>query len=185
MPLRPESLRANSDVAARLRAFGIALELDGCPDGSFTIDGVDRIRLIGSDDSGGAFVLLPSSHVLYASSAGRAGIIAADFEGFIRLIVARPYWRDILKFSAGGDIEEMRRAAEVLEATLVDEDDVNEARVVCAELDLHEADDTVGALYDAVAASDAIVRASDGSPFTTLFNRFGIKDHPMVRNAAA
>jgi hypothetical protein len=36
-----------------------------------------------------------------------------------------------------------------------------------------------------VAASDAIVRATDGSPFTTLFNRFSIDNNPMLRNAAA
>jgi hypothetical protein len=29
------------------------------------------------------------------------------------------------------------------------------------------------------------VRATDGSPFTTLFNRFSIDTNPMLRNAAA
>lgn len=80
----------------------------------------------------------------------------------------------------------MRRAADALEATLNDEDDVNEAREeMRRQLDLPEPDDPVGALYDAVAASDAIVRATDSSPFTTLFNRFNIDDNPMLRNAAA
>ena len=45
--------------------------------------------------------------------------------------------------------------------------------------------DPIGALYDAVAASDAIVRATDGSPFTTLFNRFSIDSNPKLRSAAA
>jgi hypothetical protein len=36
-----------------------------------------------------------------------------------------------------------------------------------------------------VAASDAIVRATDGGPFTTLFNRFSVDNSPMLRNAAA
>ena len=130
--------------------------------------------------------LLPSRNVLYVSSEGRAGIIAGTFEAFVQLVVARPYWLDILKFSTGGDLAEMRRAADALEATLDEDDDVNEVREeIRAALDLDETDDPVGALYDAVAASDAIVRATDGSPFTTLFNRFSIDNNPMLRNAAA
>ncbi|WP_247970664.1 hypothetical protein [Bradyrhizobium sp. 195] len=73
-----------------------------------------------------------------------------------------------------------------MEATLADEDEINEARdEIRRSLDLGEADDAVGALYEAIAASDAIVRATDGSPFTTLFNRFSIDNNPMLRNAAA
>ena len=116
----------------------------------------------------------------------RAGIIAGTFEAFVQLVAARPYWLDILKFSAGGDLAEMRRAADALEATLDDEDEVNEAREeIRGALDLPEADDPVSSLYEAVAASDAIVRATDGSPFTTLFNRFSIDNNRMLRNAAA
>ena len=143
-------------------------------------------RQVGSDGAGGAFVLLPSQNVLYVSSEGRAGIIAGDFEAFVQLVVACPYWLDVLKFSAGGDLAEMRRAATALEATLDDEEEVNDAREgIRAALDLPKPDDPVGALYDAIAASDAIVRATDGSPFTTLFNRFSIDSNPMLRNAAA
>ena len=121
----------------------------------------------------------------FFQSAGRAGIIADSFEAFVQLVVARPYWLDILKFSAGGDLQEMRRAAEALEATLDDEDEINEAREeIRKNLEFSEADDPVGALYEAIAASDAIVRATDGSPFTTLFNRFSIDNNPMLRNAA-
>ncbi|WFU40516.1 hypothetical protein QA640_41195 [Bradyrhizobium sp. CB82] len=116
----------------------------------------------------------------------RAGIIATTFEEFIQLVVACPYWLDILQFSAGGDIVEMRRAATALEATLDDGDDIDDARDMIRDaLDLPDADDPVGSLYEAVAASDAIVRATDGSPFTTLFNRFTIDRNPMLRNAAA
>jgi hypothetical protein len=183
MPLIPEVLAAQGEVVAWLGSLDISFTPD--EELWFTIDGVENPRQIGSDGSGGAIVLLPSQNVLYVSSEGRAGIIAGSFEAFIQLVVARPYWLDILKFSAGGDLQEMRRAADALEATL-DEDDVNEAREeIRSALDLPEADDLVGALYDAVAASDAIVRATDGSPFTTLFNRFSIDNNPMLRNAAA
>ncbi|WP_407115294.1 hypothetical protein [Bradyrhizobium sp. LMG 9283] len=184
MPLTPEVLTANSAAVARLCSLDVSFAPDDEP--WFTIDGIESPRHIGSDGSGSAFVLLPSQSVLYVSSEGRAGIIAESFEAFIQLVVARPYWLDILKFSAGGDLAEMRRAADALEATLDDEDEVNEAREEIRDtLELPETDDPVGALYEAVAASDAIVRATDGSPFTTLFNRFSIDNDPMLRNAAA
>ncbi|RXT49043.1 hypothetical protein [Bradyrhizobium betae] len=184
MPLTPEVLTAQGEVVAWLGSLDVTFAPDEEP--WFTIDGVDSPRQIGSDGSGGAFVLLPSRNVLYASSEGRAGIIAESFEAFVQLVVAHPYWLDILKFSAGGDLQEMRRAADALESTLDDEDDINEAREeIRGRLDLPEPDDPVGALYDAVAASDAIVRATDGSPFTTLFNRFSIDNNPVLRNAAA
>lgn len=184
MPLTPEVLTAQGEVAAWLGSLDVSFAPDDEP--WFTIDGVESPQQIGSDGSGGAFMLLPSQNVLYVSPDGRAGIIAESFEAFIQLVVARPYWLDILKFSAGGDLQEMRRAADALEATLDNEDDVNEAREeIRTQLDLSEADDPVGALYEAVAASDAIVRATDGSPFTTLFNRFSIDSNAMLRNAAA
>ncbi|WIW45850.1 hypothetical protein ML401_31125 [Bradyrhizobium sp. 62B] len=183
MPLTPEVVTANRAVVARLASLDVSFVPDEEP--WFTIDGIDTPRQIGSDGSGGALVLLPSQTVLYVSSEGRAGIIADSFEAFVQLVVARPYWLDILKFSAGGDLQEMRRAAEALEATLDDEDEINEAREeIRKNLEFSEADDPVGALYEAIAASDAIVRATDGSPFTTLFNRFSIDNNPMLRNAA-
>lgn len=173
MPLTPEVLTAKGDVVAWLGSLDVSFAPDEEP--WFTIDGIENPRQIGSDGSGGAFVLLPSRHVLYVLSEGRAGIIAKSFETFVQLVVARPYWLDILKFSAGGDLAEMRRAADALEATLKDEADINKAREeIRGGLDLPEVDDPAGALYEAVAASDAIVRATDGSPFTTLFNRFSI-----------
>ncbi|TYL73074.1 hypothetical protein [Bradyrhizobium cytisi] len=184
MPLTPEVLTALGEVVAWLGSLDVSFATDEEP--WFTIDGVESPRQIGSDGSGGAVILLPPQNVLYVSSEGRAGVIADSFDAFIQLVVARPYWLDILKFSAGGDLQEMRRAADALEATLDDEDDVNEAREeIRSALDLPEASDPVGALYEAVAASDAIVRATDGSPFTTLFNRFSIDSNPMLRNAAA
>jgi hypothetical protein len=152
-------------------------------DGWFSVDGVEQFRQIGSNVAGGAFVLLPrAQRVLYVSSEGQAGIIAADFEEFIQLIVACPYWRDVLKYSANGNPHEMRRAAAALEATLGDEDEVNEARdVVRSQLGLAEPVDSVGALHRAVAASDAIVRAPDGNPCVGLLGRFTVDDTPFLR----
>lgn len=184
MPITPEALTAQGEIVAWFGSLDIWFATDEEP--WFTIDGVEAPRQIGSDGSGGSFVLLPTQHVLYVSSEGRAGIVAESFEAFIQLAVAHPYWLDILKFSAGGDLQEMRRAADALEASLDDEDEINEAREEIRDrLDLPEADDPVGALYEAVAASGTIVRATDGCPFTTLFNRFSIDNNPILRDAAA
>lgn len=183
MPFTPEFVTANRAVFKGLADLDVSLIPNETP--WFTIDNVGQPRQIGRDGTGGAIALMPSQSVLYVSADGRAGIVAVTFEAFIQLVVAHPYWRDILKFSAGGDLQEMRRAAEWLEAAQDDEDEVNEAReTICRGLDLREANDPVAALYEAVASSDAVVRAPDGNPCTTLFNRFGIDDNPLLRTGA-
>lgn len=88
MPLTPEVVTANRTVVARLASLDVSFVPDEEP--WFTIDGIDTPRQIGSDGSGGAFVLLPSQNVLYVSSEGRAGIIAGTFEAFVQLVVAHP-----------------------------------------------------------------------------------------------
>jgi len=51
-------------------------------------------------------------------------------------------------------------------------------------LELPDPKDPVRAVYDASPASVAGVRATNGSPFTALFNRFIIDSKPMLRDAA-
>lgn len=183
MRLTPEVLTANTGIAARFGRLDVWFAGDDEP--WFTIDGIESPRQIGRDGAGGAFVLLPSGNVLYVSAEGRTGIIANSFGAFVQLVVAHPYWPEILKFSAGGDLAQMRRAAQALEATMDDEDEINDAREdIRRGLDLATPEDPVGALHQAVAASDVVVRAPDGYPFTTLFNRFSIEHNPMLRDAA-
>jgi len=184
MPLTPDQLANEPAERLMYPPFDFRIEPPG--DGWFSVDGVDQYKQIGNDGAGGAFVLLPpSQRVLYVSSEGQAGIIAADFEEFIQLIVTHPYWRDILRFSGGGKLAEMRRAAAALEATLDDEDEVNEARdFVRSQLALAEPADPVGALHRAVSASDVTVRAPDGNPCTGLVNRYTVDDSPFLRGVA-
>src|SRR5262249_44728443 len=68
----------------------------------FSVDGIQSISHIGIDGAGGQFAQLADQRVVYVSSEGEAGVIAADFKAFIQLIVVYPYWHDILKFSGGG-----------------------------------------------------------------------------------
>jgi len=189
MPLDVNALlAANDDVAERLgETFDYRLDLEAHRSDWFTIDGVDKFLYLGREGAGGVFIELPDRRILYASSEGEAGIIARDFHAFIQLIVAYPYWKDILKFSGGGKLAEMRRAAIAMEAyTLDDEDELEEAReFVIEELALNEPEDAVAALHQCASATDVVVRSvHDGNPATSLFNRFTIDNNPMLRNLA-
>jgi hypothetical protein len=185
MPLNPDELFANPDVAELLGVcnFEVAIE----PEGSawFTVDGIPAVRQIGEDGAGGIFALLPpTQRVLFVSSEGQAGIIAADLETFIQLIVAYPYWHDLLNYSSNGQLAEMRRSALALEATLDDGDEVEEAREALREMfSLAEPADPLDALYLMVSSSDVVVRPPDGEPFTTLFGKFTIDNNPFLRDA--
>jgi hypothetical protein len=178
-------LAAKDEVAERLSwMFDFRIDLEAHQTDWFTIDGVDKIQRIGREGAGGVFVQLPDQRILYISSEGEAGVIAGDFNAFLQLIVTHPYWQDLLKFSGGGKLSEMRRAAPALEAmTLDEEENLEEARdFVKAELALAEPVDAVAALHRAVSASTVIVRAtSDGNPCVSLFNAFTADRSPSLR----
>jgi hypothetical protein len=188
MSITLAALTASPEVVERLRrSFDFHIVTDAREPGWFSVDGAESFERIGRDGTGGAFVSLPGSpRVLYISSEGESGIVAADLDAFMALIVACPYWRDILKYSANGNLDEMRRAAPVLESVTLDEEEgLDEARdFLKSELGLAEPEDPVGALYRAVSTSDVVVRAPDGNPCSPLFGRFTIDDHPMLRDIA-
>ena len=79
-----------------------------------------RIPIVGiaGDFTGGMFYLCGDvgspRPVLYASSEGDAGIIATDLRETLELVVGFPYWRDSLKYSAGGDLDAMESATAFL-----------------------------------------------------------------------
>ncbi|MFD9792529.1 hypothetical protein ACFWXK_16435 [Streptomyces sp. NPDC059070] len=81
------------------------------------------IEAIAGDFAGGTFYLCGADgsarSVLYASSEGDAGIIAADLNEALELVVGFPYWRDCLKYSAGGDLAAMESATGFLCRDLV------------------------------------------------------------------
>jgi hypothetical protein len=186
MPLDLTALTANADVVERMGwSFDLRVEAEPYDLVWFAIEGIEKFPEIGRDGSGGLFLQLPDQRILFASSEGAAGVIATDLDAFVELIVAHPYWRDILKFSGGGKLDEMRRAAIAMEAfTQEEEEDLDEARdVVRSELGLAAPDDAVGALHRAVSTSNVPVRAlSDGTPAASLFGTFTIDDNPMFES---
>jgi len=184
MSINLDTLVAKPDVVERL-----SLIFDFRPDSDppvFSIDGIKSIKQIGLDGAGGQFAHLPDQRIVYASSEGEAGPIAAHFEAFIQLIVMHPYWKDILHFPGGGKLEEMRRAAIALEAmTLEEEEDLRGAReFIMSELALEKPADPIEALHRAASSTGLTISDPWGSTYTSLFNRFTIDDNPAPRDLA-
>jgi hypothetical protein len=179
MPLTLQTLTANSEVGDRLgENFGLELGIDPKEPLWFSVEGVDAIERIAGDGSGGVFAQLAGTRILYVNSEGAAGILAADLDEFIRLVVACPYWQDILKFSGGGNLGEMRWTAAFFDAATADDEELQEARALLkSQLGLTEPSDPVGALHRAVS-SDVMVRGPYG-PFGTLFNTFVLNEDRM------
>jgi hypothetical protein len=87
----------------------------------------EELVVLAEDGSGGAYSLRENidpekSSVIFLSSEGQAGMVAADLTEFLSIIVALQYWRDLLKFSAGGELEEMCKAIPFLEEEILKDD---------------------------------------------------------------
>jgi hypothetical protein len=135
----------------------------------FTIDGFARYEVVGHDGGGGAFALYgPQQHVLYVSSEGQAGVIAASLDELMVLLLVCPHWPIVLSGARNRTLNELRRVARILEADVLTADDVeNQDRreFVRATLDIALGGDALKALHHAVTVlgKDVIVRAPDGS----------------------
>jgi hypothetical protein len=81
-----------------------------------------------------------------------------------------------------GKLYEMRRAAAILEAAwLEDEEDHATTReLLLAKLGLSAPRDLVGTLHELISGSDVKVIAPGGQPTESLFGRFTIDDNPFV-----
>jgi hypothetical protein len=187
MAITLNDLAANTEVREQLRAT-CDFDLQGAgTEIGYTVEGATEVAVVARDGAGGVFgVMAPVSRVLFVSAEGQAGIVARDLDALVTLIVLCPYWRDVLKFSGGGRLEEMRRAAPVLETAWLDEeDDFAESReFLTAELHLSEPHDLVGTLHRMVSQSDVVVRAADGTAAASLFGRFTIDNNPSLKALA-
>lgn len=184
MPLDLAKLAANDELVECLGwSFDLRIDIEVDEPVWFTVEGIRKLEPIGREGAGGLFVRLPDARILYVSSEGEAGVIAADLDAFIQLVAVHPYWKDLLKFSGSGQLVQMRRAAIAMEAmTLSEQDDLEDARsFVKSALGLAEPEDAVAALHRAVSTSDVTVRTPYGITCTSLFNRFTIDDTPMLR----
>lgn len=144
----------------------------------------ELIELAG-EASGGVYARLNTDEIVFIDSEGGAGIIAPNLESAMLLLVCHPYWRDLLKFSGAGSLAEMRRTQPLAERTFFE--DLPEARdlgdMIRDRLRLPKITDVVESLHNSVTSSTEklILRAPDGSEFSSLFGRFTADRNPSWR----
>ena len=138
-------------------------------------------ELFAGDGGGNVFAFLDDGSeaeerpILYVSHEGRAGVIARTLEEAIRLFLAVPDWKDLLKFSGGGNLDVMVEAQPRIEERLVSEvpEIVAIRRELGALLGLEPLPDAARVLHRNVKAYDVVVASNDdGEPCDPLFNRF-------------
>jgi hypothetical protein len=116
-----------------------------------------------------ALVWTAQRHLLLATSEGQADIMAASLREGLELIIAHPYWEDLLR-SGKGDLPAMRqilrdRIEDFEDEALDDNPEIEEFRpLLRSRLGLSEPEDPAGLLYQAVAVlgADVSVRDLDG-----------------------
>ncbi|NIA00902.1 hypothetical protein [Massilia sp. CCM 8734] len=141
-----------------------------------------RFLVIAGESTGGAYLSYGSGDfdqmpVLYVTSEGSAGKVASNLSEFLAIIVALPYWEDLLKFSGGGNLAEMRKAAELGFEIYEEEEIITSARIRLTNvLDIQEISDPIGLLHRNVESTDCTAVAEDGYQYGSLFNRFTSDD---------
>jgi hypothetical protein len=144
--------------------------------------------VIAGEGTGGVFLAygtggLESLPVLHGTSEGQAGKVAANLTEWLAILMAIPYWKDLLKFSNGGDLDEMRKTAVFMEMEYAEEfADLPDARQrIMQLLPIPALDDAIKVLHDNVHATDCVLVAEDGYEFDSLFNTFKSSDNPTWR----
>ncbi len=145
-------------------------------------------QTIAQDGTGSIFALYGPGEgedrpVLFISSEGQAGQIAGTMAEAVQLMIAFPYWRDCLKFSGGGNLEQMKRAVPYLERDLhEDEPSIDDLRErLFNGLGLVHPINALKSLHDCLSGSalDVHVFSADGSEFSGLFGNFTVEDNPL------
>lgn len=191
--LTPAQLKHRSAVLSVLEdwPFDFLFEWPSSEPAGFALADDVPFEIVGGDGSGNRFALLgPAAseqrHLLYVDHDGAAGIIAGSFHEGLQIIVDIPYWRDLLHFSGGGELEPMRRAVPALESELAEQvADIERLRAEARRgLAIAPLSDAVATLHQAVAASDGRLRVLwDGRfPCDSLFGKFVPEDNPSWRN---
>jgi hypothetical protein len=178
MTVTPTMLGASQAMRDMLFAFDFQVE-DNQSHGPVWMDvtALQPFDVIGNDGSGGALALVGSArHVLYITSEGQAGIVAASLQEFIELIVEHPYWSDVVS-DARGDLAGMREIyddeAADLEATAIYYNPKIETfrPLLQQQLGLAVPEDPFGPLHHALVTLDSQYdwRDLDGQPMEPLF----------------
>ncbi|WP_342114003.1 hypothetical protein [Pseudoduganella sp. OTU4001] len=147
-----------------------------------------KFTVLAGESCGGVFLGYGDDEIerlpiLYATSEGQAGCLAAHLTELLGMMMAVPYWQDLLKFSGGGNLAEMRKAAEFMEREYVlDFPDLPAAKKrIMATLPIPAIPDPIQLLHERVSATDCSVVADDGWRYESLFNDFKTSDNPRWR----
>ena len=144
--------------------------------------------MVAVDGTGGAFIAygpgpIESRPILHATSEGQAGRVGSSLSEFVGILIQLPFWGDLLKFSGGGKLPEMRRVVGYLEADYAEEEpelDVIRERI-CSELAVPKIIDAIAVLHNSVHATDCTLVSEDGDVYCSLFNSFTVEDNPSWR----
>ncbi len=161
----------------------------------------ESVVCFGTDACGGTYALVGAGDVekrpvAFISSEGQAGVIAKNFEGFVSLLVAIPFWVDVLKFSGGGKISEMEKAYNKLEKETVqdmnelleDDDDPRRYKAVQAllikNLELKSIAKPVETFYEAVGSKPElkVYAKKDNRLYDSLFSPFTVQNNPLWKS---
>jgi hypothetical protein len=170
MPVDFRKLARDDDLAESIYGICEFALVDGAPDlFPYVIEPAAPIASFGRDGAGGRFYRHgENERALYIMSDGRWGVIAADADEAMAMMLACPHWRDALKFSAGGSLDAMRRAAAYFAAS--DADLRAEIDALRTALDVESLADPVGRLHDAMTRLGAAIRVSAyGQDCASLF----------------
>ncbi|MFE9747805.1 hypothetical protein ACFYOT_23110 [Saccharothrix saharensis] len=130
-----------------------------------------ELRPIAGDASGGTFFAC-GGPVLYASSEGRAGVLAADPTAALQLIIGVPTWHDVV--AEAPDPDAMRAAYEATHAELLEHE---------PDLDRHQAEVSTALGLDRVPIDELPARLrtahTDLSPRYRLLNDEGDEYEPL------
>ncbi len=142
------------------------------------------VEVIAGEGSGGVYVTygegeIEKRPILFISSEGQAGKLANNLSEFVCMIIEIPYWSDLLKFSGGGQLSEMKKTAQFMFAEFSEEyPDYNKAKTILkSKLALTNISDPIALLHSCMQNSDCKVLASDGWEYETLFNTFVSSDN--------
>lgn len=180
--IRLASLSANRQVIDDLAwPYDFDLDRAGTDTAWITLRPSVNFHVLAGDGTGGVFLAYGEGSpddlpVLHATSEGQAGKIANNLGDVLALHIQLPYWRDVLKFSGNGDLDQMRRAATAL-AVDYDEDmpELPDAKArLLGALDVPVLDDPIAYLHHCVREIDCTLVASDGYVWGSLFNSFTI-----------
>jgi hypothetical protein len=181
MPITLEDLRANKAVRDMLWSFDFQVQDDPRMPVWFDTAPLQPFEVVAQKGSGCVYALTgPDRHVLFVTSEGQADIIAASLSECLELVVAFPYWEDILG-EANGELDALRQifadgADELKGEALEYNPEIEELRpLLRSQLKLAGPRDPATSLHHAVTAlsQGLIVRAPDGHLSAPLVARFG------------